>query len=147
MSVHIHIEMLACYLDDALNEAEITQVEKALRDSEPLRMQLNQLMKDRDLGDHSVGAIWRRQRLTCVPRDRLGNYLMGVLEAEAQDYITFHLQTVGCAFCLANVADLQMQQKHDADGQVKKRRKRYFESSAGLLQPPDPPPPEKKKKK
>ena len=81
MSVHINIEMLACYLDDALSEVETAHVEKALRDSELLRTQLNQLMKDRDLGDHSVGAIWRRQRLTCVAREQLGSYLLGVLEA------------------------------------------------------------------
>jgi hypothetical protein len=141
MTLPITREMLACYLDDALGEAEIAQIEQALRASEPLREQLVQLMRERDRGEHSVGAIWRRQRLSCLPREQLGSYLLGVLDDDAQDYIRFHLQTVGCAFCLANLADLQTQQQQD-DGQVKKRRKRYFQSSAGLLQPP-----EKKKKK
>jgi len=135
-------EMLAGYLDDALGETEIAKIEKELRSSEPLRKQLKQLMQDRDRGEHSVGAIWRRHRLSCPPREQLGSYQLGVLEDAVQDYIKFHLHTIGCAYCLANLADMQAQQQ-DGDGQIKKRRKRYFESSAGLLEPP----PMKKKKK
>lgn len=128
-------EMLCAYLDDSLGENEVASVEQSLRTSEPLRQQLKQLMSDRDRGEHSVGAIWRRRRLSCLQRDQLGSYLLGVLEDDAQDYIAFHLKTIGCAFCLANLADLQTQQA-DQDGQVKKRRKRYFQTSAGLLQSP-----------
>ena len=134
-------ETLASYLDDALGAADIAHIEQELRASEPLRQQLKQLMSDRDRGEHSVGAIWRRQRLSCVKREQLGSYLLGVLDEDVQDYIQFHLQTIGCAFCLANLADLQTQQQ-DGDAQVKSRRKRYYQSSAGLLQAP-----EKKKKK
>ncbi len=136
MSVIINREMLACYLDDALDETEIAQIEQALRNSEPLRQQLKQIIQERDRGEHSVGAIWRRQRLSCPPREQLGSYLLGVLDDDVQDYIQFHVQTIDCAYCLANLADLQAQQQ-DADGQVKKRRKRYYQSSAGLLQSPD----------
>jgi hypothetical protein len=136
VSVIINREMLACYLDDALDETEIAQIEQALRNSEPLRQQLKQVIQERDRGEHSVGAIWRRQRLSCPPREQLGSYLLGVLDDDVQDYIQFHVQTIGCAYCLANLADLQAQQQ-DADGQVKKRRKRYYQSSAGLLQSPD----------
>lgn len=136
MSSFIGRELLAGYLDDALAEVEIAQIEQALRDSEPLRLQLKQLMQERDRGEHSVGAIWRRQRLSCPQREQLGSYLLGVLDDDVQDYIEFHLKTIGCAYCLANLADLQTQQQ-DVDGQGKKRRKRYYQSSAGLLQAPD----------
>lgn len=135
MSAIITREMLAGYLDDALDEADSAKVEQELRGSEPLRQQLKAIMQERDRGEHSVGAIWRRHRLSCVPRDQLGSYLLGVLDDDVQDYVQFHLKTIGCAFCLANLADLQTQQQ-DGDGQVKKRRKRYFQSSAGLLQSP-----------
>jgi hypothetical protein len=136
VSVLISREMLAGYLDDALGETEIAHVEQELRHSEPLRQQLKQIILERDRGEHSVGAIWRRNRLSCPPREQLGSYLLGVLDDDVRDYIQFHLQTIGCAYCLANLADLQTQQQ-DADGQVKKRRKRYYQSSAGLLQSPD----------
>ena len=128
-------EMLLAYLDDALDEAETAHVEQALRRSESLRNQLKTMMSERDRGEHSVGAIWRRARLSCPSREQLGSYLLGVLEDDAQDYIQFHLKTIGCAYCLANLADLQAQQQQD-DGQVKKRRKRYYQTSAGLLQAP-----------
>ena len=140
MSAVISREMLASYMDDSLSEAETAAIEQALRGSESLRQQLKQLMSDRDRGEHTVGAIWRRQRLSCLPREQLGSYLLGVLDDDVQDYIQFHLNIIGCAYCLANLADLQTQQQ-EADGQVKSRRKRYFQSSAGLLQPP----PKKKK--
>ena len=131
----IHREMLLGYLEDALGEPETAEVEQALRGSEPLRQQLRQLLQERDRGDHSVGAIWRRHRLSCPPRDQLGSFLLGVLDDDVQDYVAFHLKTIGCAYCLANLADLQTQQQEQAD-QAKKRRKRYFQTSAGLLQPP-----------
>ncbi len=140
MSAIITREMLAGYLDDALGETEIARIEQELRTSEALRNQLKQIIQERDRGEHSVGAIWRRQRLSCPARTQLGSFLLGVLDDDVQDYIEFHLKTIGCAYCLANLADLQTQQQ-DADGQVKKRRKRYYQSSAGLLQSP-----QKKKK-
>jgi hypothetical protein len=133
-------ELLAGYLDDALSESETARIEQALRDSDALRQQLRQLIQERDRGEHTVGAIWRRYRLSCPSRDQLGSYVLGVLDDDLQDYIQFHLNTIGCAFCLANLADLQLQQQ-EANAQVQKRRKRYFQTSAGLLQPP-----EKKKK-
>lgn len=130
-------ELLASYLDDSLSEADTARVEQELRTSEPLRLQLRQLMQERDRGEHSVGAIWRRHRLSCVSREQLGSYLLGVLDDDVHDYIQFHLGTIGCAFCLANLADLQAQQQ-EASGQVQKRRKKYYQSSAGLLQAPAP---------
>ena len=135
-------ELLASYLDDALGEADNAKIEQALRASEPLRLQLSQLMKERDRGEHSVGAIWRRHRLSCLSREQLGSYLLGVLDDDVQDYIQFHLGAIGCAYCLANVADLKAQQE-ETTGQVQKRRKKYYQSSAGLLQSP----PDKKGKK
>ena len=128
-------EQLAGYLDDALSDAESAQVEQALRQSEALRRQLRGLMLERDRGEHSLGAIWRRKRLTCPTREQLGSYLLGVLEPEHQDYLDFHLYTIGCSYCLANLADLKGQQQ-EAAPQVQERRRRYFESSAGLLPGP-----------
>lgn len=122
------------YLDDALGDAETAQVEQALRESEPLRRSLRALMQERDRGEHSIGAIWRRERLSCPSREELGSFLLQVLEPDLQDYIEFHLRTVTCPYCLANLGDLEALQR-EAEPQTKKRRQRYFESSAGLLRP------------
>ena len=125
-------ETLAAYLDDALGDLETAQVEQALRQNETLRKQLHGLLQERDRGEHSVGAIWRRQRLTCPGREQLGSFLLGVLEPDVHDYVEFHLRAMGCAFCQANLADLQAQNQ-EATSQVRERRKRVYDSSAGLL--------------
>lgn len=125
-------ELLDAYLDDSLGDSETAQVEKALRESEPLRRQLRALMQQRDRGEHSLSAVWRRQRLTCPSREQLGSFLLQVLDAAQQEYIDFHLHTIGCAFCLANLADLRSRQQEPAP-RAQERRRRIFASSAGYL--------------
>jgi hypothetical protein len=126
-------EMLAGYLEDSLNTTDTALVEQALRSSEQLRAQLRALMQQVDRGEHSIGAIWRRERLTCPSREQLGSYLLQALDADFQEYIEFHLTTVGCPFCLANLADLKLLHKQN-DKETQKRRRRIFQSSAGLVE-------------
>jgi hypothetical protein len=63
----------------------------------------------------------------------LGSYLLGVLADDVTDYVQFHLETVGCRFCAANVEDLRSQQSAADAREVQQRRHRYFHSSAGYL--------------
>ncbi len=128
-------EQLHAYLDDALPEADLARVEQALRESDSLRRALQQAMQERDRGEHSLGAIWRRERLTCPSREDLSSYLFQVHDEARQVYIEFHLQTIACPYCTANLADLRARQK-ETESQVKERRKRFFVSSAGYLQGP-----------
>jgi hypothetical protein len=125
-------EQLQGYLEDCLSEAETAKLEQALRESASLQRMLRALMQERDRGEHSIGAIWCRQRLSCPTRDQLGSYLLKALDPEHQAYIDFHLRTVGCAFCLANLSDLQALHQEAAPA-AKERRRRFFESSAGYL--------------
>ena len=125
-------EQLHAYLDDALPDGDTAKIEQALRDSETLRQQLRLAMQERDRGDHSIGAIWRRERLTCPAREQLGSFLLEALEPDYQDYIAFHLNTIGCPCCQANLADLKALQEEPASQQQQRRRK-IFKSSAGLL--------------
>jgi hypothetical protein len=124
-------QILVAYLDDALGEAETSHIERELRSSGELRTRLRQLLTDEDRGEHSVGAIWRRHRLTCPSREQLGSYLLDVLEPEHRDYLTFHLDLIGCPFCQANLADLKNQDRDAAPAQ--EFRRRVFDSSASLL--------------
>lgn len=127
-------ELLHAYLDDALSEQETARVEQALRSDTNLRRLLQQTMQERDRGEHSLGAIWRRERLTCPSRETLQSYLLQVLDEAEQDYLSFHLHTIGCPFCLANLADLESQRK-EPEPVAKERRRRIYQSSAGLLRP------------
>lgn len=126
-------EHLHAYLDDALSETEVARVEQSLRDCESTRALLRQVMAERDRGDHSIGAIWRQERLTCPDREQLGSYLLGVLDEEVTAYIRFHLEVVACPYCLANLADLREQSSAQAG---RSRRTQRIMDSSGPLFPP-----------
>jgi hypothetical protein len=125
-------EHLRAYLDDALGEAETAAVERALRDTPALQKELRLVMEERDRGEHSVGAIWRRERLSCPTRDQLGGHLLGAIDPALQEYVEFHLTVVGCAFCQANLADLQAVQTAAAKPATRLRRK-IINSGTSLL--------------
>jgi hypothetical protein len=89
------------------------------------------LVRERDQGGFTVGEVWRRGRLSCPTRSQLGAYLLHAIEDGPREYIDFHLQTVGCRVCSANLADLQ--QATAAASEKQRRRRKYFQSSAGYL--------------
>ncbi|MFO0802243.1 MAG: hypothetical protein U0791_03870 [Gemmataceae bacterium] len=100
-------QMLRDYLHDALPEAEMAAVEKSLRGSKELHLLLGEVRDEEDRGEHSVGAIWRRERVSCPSRDQLGGYLLGAGDEDLLAFVRFHLETIGCPYCLANLDDLK----------------------------------------
>ena len=125
-------ETLRSFLHDTLPEAESAEIEKRLRSDSKLREEFEEIRREEDRGEHSIGAIWRRNHLTCPSRDQLGGYLLEALDPELIDYIQFHLNTVGCSFCSANLEDLQKKQA-EAVETTRGRRRRIVDSGAGLL--------------
>jgi len=123
---------LQAYLDEALPSEQMASIEAELRKKPDLLNQLSAINARRDAGIHSVGEIWRRHRLSCPTREDLGSYLLGVLNKEQADYIDFHVKTIGCRLCQANIEDLERQQKETAET-TKSRRTKYFQSTAGHL--------------
>ncbi|QDU91178.1 hypothetical protein Pla175_45980 [Pirellulimonas nuda] len=128
---------LDAFLDESLPADRMAAVEQAARDDAGLRDRLSVLVGQRDAGMHSLGAVWRRRRLTCPTREQLGSFLMGVLPAEAEDYTRFHLEVIGCRPCCANLADLQSLVSQSDTQQAEPRRRRYFQSSVGGLRAED----------
>ncbi|MFO0930136.1 MAG: zf-HC2 domain-containing protein [Gemmataceae bacterium] len=125
-------EQLHAYLDDALSDAELARVEQALREDKAVQEQLRQAMAERDRGEHSLGSVWRHERFTCPNRERLNSYLQGVLDDAEQDYLAFHLETLQCRACLANLDDLR-KVKQEPLPEAEKRKKRIYRSTAGSL--------------
>lgn len=124
---------LEAYLDESLAPEKMAEIEEQVRADPELQQELIAINGRRDAGVHSLGEIWRRHRLSCPTREQLGSYLLGILGREAGDYVRFHLETVECRYCLANIEDLRWQQSaQDAEGKAS-RRARYFQSSAGYL--------------
>ena len=123
---------LEAYLDEALAPEVMSQVEMIARNDKSILKRLAEISQRRDQGVHSLGEVWRRNRLSCPPRQQLGAYLLDALEPETANYIYFHLTDIGCRYCLANLEDLQAS-KQQQDSVIEKRSRRYFESSAGYL--------------
>jgi hypothetical protein len=123
---------LEAFLDEALSPEEMARLEMALRSQPKLARALAEVRSRRDAGVHSLGEIWRRNRVSCPSRENLGTYLLGAMDREHADYVLFHLETVGCRVCQANLQDLQRQQQESVDNSAR-RRSKYFQSSAGYL--------------
>ncbi len=123
---------LEAYLDEALPAEEMARIEKALRSDPALSAELAAVLACRDAGVLSIGAIWRRHRLSCPTRQQWAEYLLGTLPEDAAAYFRFHLETVGCRYCQANLTDLQRQHSQ-ADAAAAQRRRKYFQSSVGRL--------------
>jgi len=124
---------LEAYLDEALPEQRMVQIEAALREHPQLCDRLASSLGRRDAGLHSLGAIWRRHRLSCPSREQLGSYLLNVLEPGQADYLKFHLEEIGCRYCNANLIDLQQQHAASDQADVESRRGEFFRTSAGYL--------------
>lgn len=122
---------LAAFLDEALPAARCSELEHELRGNEDLRKRLIEVRGRETAGLHTIGAIWRRNRLSCPSRTELGQHLLGTLAPESSDYIRFHLDTIGCRYCQANLADLES--ASTSDEQPSRRRQKYFQTSAGYL--------------
>lgn len=123
-------ELLA-YLDEQLPTERMAAVEEQLRKSEPLRERLASAAANRDVAVHSVGEVWRRGRLSCPTRSELGSYLLGAMDRDREDYIEFHIKTVGCRYCEANLWDLE--QSRDSAEETSQRRRKFYQTSAGKL--------------
>lgn len=122
---------LLAYLDEMLPADRMTAVEADLRADEALRLRVAAVARRRDHGVHSVGEIWRRSRLSCPTRNQLGSFLLGTLSPTMVSYIEFHLRSIGCRLCAANLQDLERSMKTTPESTA--RRRRFFESSAGHL--------------
>jgi len=122
---------LTAWLDELMPLDRMAAFENQLRTDSALRARVAVIIRHRDQGGNTVGEIWQRSRLSCPVRTELGGYLLGTLSPDAAAYIEFHLKTVGCRVCQANLLDLEEQSTQS--GPVPDRRRRFFESSAGLL--------------
>lgn len=125
-------QQLQAYLDESLSTDLMASIEHDLRSQDALRQRLVQIAGMREAGVHGLGEIWRRNRLSCPTREQLGSYLLGAMAEELSDYVRFHLETVACRLCIANLQDLENCRSEQR--QVSQsRRQRYFQTSVGHL--------------
>jgi hypothetical protein len=132
VAAHFTQADLEGYLDEALAPDEMAELEEQLRHDPDLVKQLAAINSRRDAGVHTLGEIWRRHRISCPNREDLGSYLLGILEPDYGAFVKFHIETVRCRLCTANLIDMRLQQEETAPTAAT-RRHRFFQSSAGYL--------------
>uniref|UniRef100_A0A7C2PIE2 Uncharacterized protein n=1 Tax=Schlesneria paludicola TaxID=360056 RepID=A0A7C2PIE2_9PLAN len=120
---------LRAYLEEQLPVARSTELESALRGTPALAKRLESLLAVEDRADFSVEAVWRKRRLSCPARSTWALYVAGGLGDGLKQYLEFHLHTIGCRACAANVEDL----RRGSDADAHRRTRRVFESSIGQL--------------
>lgn len=123
------------YLEEALPVEDMARIEERLRASDSWREALRELTDEVGTGEHSIATVWRRHRLTCPSRERLGAHRIGGLIPEESEYIRFHIEVIGCRWCLANLRDVEAQTAaSDAKARpVASRRQRFYQTSVGYL--------------
>ncbi len=90
---------------------------------EPSSQQFENLLTD----------LWEYHRFSCPKRNTIGAYMLGTLEPDWHQYVDFHLNTLGCRFCRANLDDLQSQ-SHQTRQEAFQAR--IMESTVGFLSRP-----------
>jgi len=74
--------------------------------------------------------VWESMRPSCPKRTTLGKYTLKILPPDWDEFVRFHVGTLGCTFCNANLAELQT--KHQAP-EVTSQHERFFNSTIGFL--------------
>ena len=129
MSRFTDAELLA-YADEQLASERCRAIEQSLRSDSGLLERLTSLLSQRDQGGPSIGELWRRERLSCPPRAVWAALVSGRLGDGLTQYLKFHVETVGCRVCAANLADLS---RPESSINAELRTKKIFQSSAGRL--------------
>jgi RNA polymerase sigma factor (sigma-70 family) len=77
--------------------------------------------------------IWKLHRFTCPKRSTIGAFYLGTLDKAWHDYINFHINIIGCQFCLANLEDIKTESARKQNTQLQAR---IMQSTVGFLQRP-----------
>lgn len=128
-------EELLAFIDERLATDRCSLVEQTLRGDRQLANRLVELIAQQDEGGHTIGQLWRRERLSCPPRAVLAALVDGRLGDRLSQYLRFHIETIGCRICAANLADLN---RTDSSTEAERRSSKIFQSSAGHLRKTNP---------
>jgi RNA polymerase sigma factor (sigma-70 family) len=93
-----------------------------------------------DASDHEFSRssdmlteVWRDGRPSCPKRTTLGKYILGTLVVDWDDFVSFHIERLGCEYCAANLDDLSAEINAPTDGLDEALRGRIMESTVGFL--------------
>lgn len=87
-----------------LNEKQVALVKHRLVKRLAEDVSIDEQLAD----DMLLTRLWEQHRPSCPKRSTIGKWLLGTLDDEWDDYVSFHVDTLGCKFCQANREDLKV---------------------------------------
>jgi RNA polymerase sigma factor (sigma-70 family) len=78
----------------------------------------------------SLRRTWENQRPSCPKRSTLGKYTLEILPPEWNDFVQFHVESLGCDYCRANLAELSLNQETAASKDISSQ---LFQSTIGFF--------------
>ena len=85
--------------------------------------------------DDLLTSLWADFRPSCPKRTTLGKFQLGTLKPAWDDYVEFHLSSLGCRFCTASLDDLEQLAAASESSSSMPLRNRIMESTVGFFQP------------
>ncbi len=80
--------------------------------------------------DSVLSRLWEEHRPSCPKRSTLGKMILGLLSPVWCEYIDFHIETLGCHACQANLQDLRIDSSQSSAKSVSDR---ILQSSIGFF--------------
>lgn len=124
---------LEAFLEESLDPARASEIEQTARNSPGLLKRLAALNRRRDHGAHSLAGIWRRYQIGVPSREEMGQYLLGILDAERVDYIKFRLECLKCPFTQSLLMELQQATDRALISRNRTQRDSIFQSGTQIL--------------
>ena len=126
---------LASAIDVSENEIAVVKHRLVKRLSELMRADSTQSSAGQPI-DVQLRSVWELQRPGCPKRSTLGKYSLEILPSEWHDFIDFHVVTLRCTFCLANLSELTAVNE---DHTRPESPSQLFHSTIGFLPKPSTP--------
>jgi len=124
---------LEAFLDEGLDSSRAAEIEQQARLNPELLKRLAMLNRRRDHGGHSLAAIWRRFQIGVPSREAMGQYLLGIMDSDQADYITFRLETLQCPFTQALLTELRAAEDQAAVQRTRAQRDSLYQSGTEIL--------------
>lgn len=123
---------LAAKLDISSNEVAVIKrrLIARMRDDLIAAQDGSRLPDDVDLASDLLSRVWEASRPSCPKRSTLGKFTLGILPDNWNDYVRFHVQTLGCLYCAANLEELE---SGSGAAEADESRDRLFQSTIGFL--------------
>lgn len=104
-----------------------------VRDSLP--QSARQAVEAEATADDLLTSLWVDFRPSCPKRTTLGKFQLGTLKPAWDNYVEFHVNSLGCRFCTASLDDLEQLSAASESSSGIPLRNRIMESTVGFFQP------------